>query len=70
MQGHAAWGAGNNRRPGTGKTTTLNCIIDLFEQEGMEVELAAYRQGSQKNDRNYRPGSQNHPPPAGIRLWG
>ena len=27
--------------PGTGKTTTLNCIIDLFEQEGLEVELAA-----------------------------
>lgn len=27
--------------PGTGKTTTLNCIIDLFEQEDMEVELAA-----------------------------
>ncbi len=27
--------------PGTGKTTTINCIIDLFEQEGLEVELAA-----------------------------
>jgi len=27
--------------PGTGKTTTLNCIISLFEQEGMKVELAA-----------------------------
>jgi exodeoxyribonuclease V alpha subunit len=27
--------------PGTGKTTTVNIIIDLFLQEGMEVELAA-----------------------------
>ncbi len=27
--------------PGTGKTTIINCIIDLFSQEGLEVELAA-----------------------------
>jgi exodeoxyribonuclease V alpha subunit len=27
--------------PGTGKTTTINCIIDLLEEEGLEVELAA-----------------------------
>ena len=27
--------------PGTGKTTTINCIIQLFEQQGLEVVLAA-----------------------------
>jgi len=27
--------------PGTGKTTTINVIIDLFLQEGLKVELAA-----------------------------
>ncbi len=27
--------------PGTGKTTTINCIIDLFEKRGFEVSLAA-----------------------------
>jgi exodeoxyribonuclease V alpha subunit len=27
--------------PGTGKTTTINCIIELLEQEGLSVELAA-----------------------------
>jgi len=27
--------------PGTGKTTTINCIIKLFEELGMEVVLAA-----------------------------
>lgn len=27
--------------PGTGKTTTINCIIDLFERRGLEVSLAA-----------------------------
>ena len=27
--------------PGTGKTTTINTIIDLFESEGMEILLAA-----------------------------
>ncbi len=27
--------------PGTGKTTTINAIIDLFESEGKEVRLAA-----------------------------
>ena len=27
--------------PGTGKTTTINCIIELLTQEGLSVELAA-----------------------------
>ena len=27
--------------PGTGKTTTINCIIELFEKRGLEVSLAA-----------------------------
>jgi len=27
--------------PGTGKTTTINCIIELMTQEGLRVELAA-----------------------------
>ncbi|HHU48503.1 MAG: ATP-dependent RecD-like DNA helicase [Caldicoprobacterales bacterium] len=27
--------------PGTGKTTAINCIIDLMEQKGLKVELAA-----------------------------
>ncbi|WZL77492.1 ATP-dependent RecD-like DNA helicase [Eubacteriales bacterium mix99] len=27
--------------PGTGKTTTINCIIELLRQEGLSVELAA-----------------------------
>ncbi|MFU0800347.1 MAG: ATP-dependent RecD-like DNA helicase [Xylanivirga thermophila] len=27
--------------PGTGKTTTINCIIKLFERKGLEVALAA-----------------------------
>lgn len=27
--------------PGTGKTTTINCIISLLEQKGLKVELAA-----------------------------
>jgi exodeoxyribonuclease V alpha subunit len=27
--------------PGTGKTTTINCIIELLAQEGLKVELAA-----------------------------
>lgn len=27
--------------PGTGKTTTINCIIELLVQEGLKVELAA-----------------------------
>ena len=27
--------------PGTGKTTTINAIIQLFESDGLEVSLAA-----------------------------
>ncbi|MGI6569491.1 MAG: ATP-dependent RecD-like DNA helicase [Caldicoprobacterales bacterium] len=27
--------------PGTGKTTAINCIIDLLEEEGLKAELAA-----------------------------
>ena len=27
--------------PGTGKTTTLNAIISLYEQQGMKVMIAA-----------------------------
>ncbi|NMA96044.1 MAG: ATP-dependent RecD-like DNA helicase [Clostridiales bacterium] len=27
--------------PGTGKTTTINCIIELFEKQGLKVGLAA-----------------------------
>lgn len=27
--------------PGTGKTTTINCIIQLYEEKGLEVALAA-----------------------------
>lgn len=27
--------------PGTGKTTTINCIIELFEKRGLKVSLAA-----------------------------
>ena len=27
--------------PGTGKTTTINAMIDYFDSEGLEVRLAA-----------------------------
>ena len=40
--------------PGTGKTTIIKTIIDIYEAKGKKVVLAApTRKSSKKNDRNY-----------------
>ena len=40
--------------PGTGKTTIIKTIIDIYEGKGKKVVLAApTRKGCKKNDRNY-----------------
>ena len=40
--------------PGTGKTTIIKTIIDIYEEKGKKVVLAApTRKSSKKNDRNY-----------------
>ena len=39
--------------PGTGKTTIIKTIIDIYEGKGKKVVLAApTRKGCKKNDRN------------------
>lgn len=41
--------------PGTGKTTTINAIIQMFETDGLEVSLGStYRKGCKENERGYR----------------
>lgn len=41
--------------PGTGKTTTINTMIQFFESEGMSILLAAAnRTRGKANDRGYR----------------
>lgn len=46
--------------PGTGKTTIIKTIIELYKKEGKKVVLCApTRKSSQKNDRNHRRTSQN-----------
>ena len=41
--------------PGTGKTTIIKTIIDIYEERGKKVVLAApTRKSSKKNDRNYK----------------
>ena len=40
--------------PGTGKTTIIKTIIDIYEAKGKKIVLAApTRKSSKKNDRNY-----------------
>ena len=53
--------------PGTGKTTTLNAIIDLLEQEGLTIAIAAPTGRAAKRISEVT-GRQNHPPPAGSGL--
>lgn len=46
--------------PGTGKTTIIKTIIELYKKEGKKVVLCApTRKSSQKNDRNNRRISEN-----------
>ena len=41
--------------PGTGKTTIIKTIIDIYEEKGKKVVLTApTRKSSKKNDRNYK----------------
>ena len=40
--------------PGTGKTTIIKTIIDIYEAKGKKIVLAApTRKSRKKNDRNY-----------------
>ena len=46
--------------PGTGKTTIIKTIIDIYEEKGYKVVLAApTRKSSKKNDRNNKQRSIN-----------
>lgn len=48
--------------PGTGKTTTLNAIIQILEFEGEKVLLGAPTgRAAKQHDRINRLRSQNHP---------
>ena len=46
--------------PGTGKTTIIKTIIELYKKEGKKVVLCApTRKSSKENDRNNRRTSKN-----------
>lgn len=52
--------------PGTGKTTTINAMIEYFHSENMEIMLAAPTGTCRKkNDRGNRMGSADDPPASG-----
>lgn len=51
--------------PGTGKTTTINAMIEYFHGENMEIMLAAPTGRAAKNDRGNRMGSADDPPASG-----
>lgn len=50
--------------PGTGKTTTLNGIITLFERRAMKVALAAPTGRPPSGSRRSPAGGQDNPPAA------
>ena len=53
--------------PGTGKSTILNFIIKILEQEKKKVLMAApNRQGIKKDDGDNRKRIKDNTPPAGI----
>ena len=54
--------------PGVGKTTLVNAILKILAAKRVEVAAGRTdRPGGQADDRGDRPGSQDHPPAAGVR---